>query len=390
MNLYLQHGYGKGQKIRALSAAGALRGVILSPGDEDDATLARTASDAKDLGLRVCVDPQTYVYSTAPKGVGRKHESHGIQFEDLHWSQAVTAITDQVERVGRMHDRVNPGGIKFAPTVLQASFDDVWTSTAFQLARTSASEWGQEWTVATLAIEDTALDTWRHIDEWLDVATTLEVRGFYILVGRKDTSYPPAAWSAERLANLLRMIYVLTELNEYEVCWGYADGEGLAGIAAGASAIASGWNYSLRQFKPSKWQPTDRKGGAAPNSRFYSSRLWSSVLSTAEADILHSSHLREKVFEPAELALIERRPLEEIGVLDAQLQFLESLSRQARSVAAVEGVSARLDKVQNSLGSALSLFGEIAEEGIPLTNRYEGRVRSLASAIERFRDAESL
>ncbi|MCK8468738.1 hypothetical protein M0722_16200 [Microbacterium sp. KSW4-16] len=390
MNLYLQHGYGKGQKIQTLSAAGALRGVILSPGDEDAATLSRTAIEAKELGLRVCVDPQTYVYSTAPKGVGRKHESHGIQFDDLHWSQAVGAITDQVARVGRMHDLINPGGLKFAPTVLQASFDDVWTSTAFQLARTSASEWGKEQTIATLAIEDTALDTWRQVDEWLDVATTLEVRGFYILVGRKDTSYPPAAWSTERLANLLRMIYVLSELNEYEVCWGYADGEGIAGIAAGASAIASGWNYSLRQFKPSKWQPTDRKGGAAPNSRFYLSRLWSPVLATAEADNLYASDLRESVFSPADQAFLATRPLEDMGVLDSQLQYLQSLSRQGSKVAAIDGVAGRLDAVQGAIDAALNLFSQIGQEGIPLAPRYEGRVRSLSTAIELFREAESL
>ncbi|WP_341946211.1 hypothetical protein [Microbacterium sp. LWH11-1.2] len=390
MNLYLQHGYGKGNKIQSLTSSGALRGVILSPGDEDAASLARTASEAKRLGLRVCVDPQTYVYSTAPRGVGRKHESHGIQFDDLHWSQPVSAIIQQVARVGEMHDRVNPGGVKFAPTVVQASFDDVWTSTAFQLARTAASEWGKDRTVATLAIEDTALDTWRQIDEWLDVATTLEVRGFYILVGRKDTSYPPAAWASERLANLLRMIYVLTELNEYEVCWGYADGEGLAGLAAGASALGAGWNYSLRQFKPSKWQPTDRKGGVAPNARFYMERLWSPILASAEADNLYDSDLQDQVFTPEELQLITGRSFDEIGVVDAQLQFLTGLSRQAQLITGIDGVAQRLDYVQSSLSAAEELFGAIDNEGIPMSGRYRGRVRALASGIERFRGAESL
>lgn len=390
MNLYLQHGYGKGQKMQALAATGAIRGIILSPGDEDSTALARTAQDARALGLRVCVDPQTYVYSTAPKGVGRKHESHGIQFEDLHWSQEVSAITRQVAQVQEMHDRVNPGGLKFAPTVLQTSFDDVWTSTAFQLARTAAAEWGKEQTIATLAIEDTALETWRQVDEWLDVATTLEVRGFYILVGRKDTSYPPAAWSADRLANLLRMIYVLSELNDYEVCWGYADGEGLVGLAAGASALGAGWNYSLRQFKPTKWQPSDRKGGAQPNTRYYLERLWSPVLATAEADNLYDSDLRERVFTLRELAEIETRSLENFGLVDAQLQYLTGLSKQASAIASRGGVVDRLDYVQGTLSSASSLFGDIDAEGIPMTGRYSGRIRALELAVERFREAESL
>lgn len=390
MNLYLQHGYGKGQKMHALASAGAIRGVILSPGDEDATSLARTASDARELGLRVCIDPQTYVYSTAPRGVGRKHDTHGIQFDELHWSQEVSAIGRQVASVGAMHDRVNPGGLKFAPTVLQSSFDDVWTSTAFQLARTAAAEWGRANTIATLAIEDTALDTWRQVDEWLDVATTLDVRGFYLLVGRKDTSYPPVAWPAERLANLLRMIYVLSELNEYEVYWGYADGEGLVGLAAGASAIGAGWNYSLRQFKPSKWQPSDKKGGAAPNTRFYLERLWSPILATAEADSLYDSDLRDHAFTQSNLASLQRKGLDEISLVDAQLQFLGGLSRQAQAITGLAGTSARLDYVQTSLRKATDLFRQIELSGIPMTARYLGRVRALESAIERFRGAESL
>lgn len=390
MNLYLQHGYGKGQKMQRLASLGAIRGVILSPGDEDATALARTAEDARDLGLRVCVDPQTYVYSTAPKGIGRKHDTHGIQFDELHWSQEVSAIGRQVASVGAMHDRVNPGGLKFAPTVVQTSFDDVWTSTAFQLARTAAAEWGRSQTIATLAIEDTALDTWRQVDEWLDVATTLDVRGFYILVGRKDTSYPPVAWPTERLANLLRMIYVLSELNEYEVCWGYADGEGLVGLAAGASAIGAGWNYSLRQFKPSKWQPTDKKGGAAPNTRFYLERLWSPILATAEADNLYQSDLVERVFSHAEREQLEGNALSDLGLVDAQIQYLEGLSRQAQAINRLDRISSRLDHVQTSLNTATDLFGEIDSAGIPMTSRYLGRVRALESAIERFRGAESL
>ncbi|TGY33282.1 hypothetical protein E5344_14640 [Microbacterium laevaniformans] len=280
--------------------------------------------------------------------------------------------------------------MKFAPTVLQSSFDDVWTSTAFQLARTAAAEWGRANTIATLAIEDTALDTWRQVDEWLDVATTLDVRGFYVLVGRKDTSYPPVAWPTERLANLLRMIYVLSELNEYEVCWGYADGEGLVGLAAGASAIGAGWSYSLRQFKPSKWQPSDKKGGAQPNTRFYIDRLWSPILATAEADNLYESSLRDRIFTELELAQLDRKKLDEIGLVDAQLQFLEGLSRQAQAVGAISGTSDRLNYVQASLRYAAEAFRQIETSGIPMPSRYLGRVRALESAIERFRGAENL
>ncbi|WP_279367717.1 hypothetical protein [Microbacterium testaceum] len=390
MSLYLQHGYGKGRKITLLAASNAIDGVILSPADEDSNVLSRTVGEARELGLQVRVDPQTYIYSMSPKGVGRKHDSHEVRFDDLHWSQEVSAIGRQIARVGAMHDAVNPGAPKFAPTVLQTSLDDVWTSTAFQLARTSAAEWGRENTIATLAIEDTALDTWRQVDEWLDVATTLEVRGFYILVGRKDTSYPPVAWPTERLANLLRMIYVLSELNDYEVMWGYADSEGILGLAAGASAFAAGWNYSLRQFKPSKWQPSDRKGGAPPNNRFYVRKLWSPLLSTSETDNLYHSRMREQVFTQAELRFIDQKPLENLGLVDAQLQYLQNIASQARIVLGKGPTPNRLDYLGVALSNANEHLRSIEQEGIPLSARYRGRIQSLGSAIARFREAENL
>lgn len=391
MNLYLQHGYGKASKMNDLAAAGALRGVILSPGDEGASTLARTAADARRLGLRVYVDPQTYVYSTRPKGLGRKHEEHGIQFDELHWSQDVNSLMRQIHAVGKLHQSINPHGGWIAPTVMQNSLEDVWTSTAFQLARTASSEWGKERTIATLAIDESALDTWRHVDEWLDVATTLEVRGFYILVGRSNATYPPVAWSAERLANLLRLIYVLTQLNDYEVCWGYSDSEGLLGISAGASALAAGWNYSLRQFKPSKWQPTERKGGGAqPIPRFYVQQLWSPILAVGEAENIRASALTERVLTSTEIAQIDARPGESFGVLDAQMQYLCGLSHQASRVAEHQGVGARLDFVQGALRKATERFAEIDAAGIPLERRYSGRVRAMAEAVGRFRGAESV
>ncbi|WP_146076872.1 hypothetical protein [Rathayibacter sp. AY1A5] len=390
MNLYLQHGYGKGQKLSTLASSGSLRGVILSPADEEYGSLERTVLDARSRGLRVYIDPQAYVYSTTPRGLGRKHESHDIQFDDLHWSQGVDAIIDQIARVGAMHEKLNPDGVRIAPTVLQASFDDVWTPTAFQLARTASSEWGRDKTVATLAIDEGALDTWRQVDTWLDVATTLDVRGFYVLVGRSDAGYPPAPWSSERLANLLRLIYVLSELNGYEVCWGYSDGEGLAGLAAGASALAAGWNYSLRQFKPSKWQPVERKGGAQPNVRFYAQRLWSPLLAAVEADSLYSSELRDRVFTAQDQEYIRSQPLTEMGVVDAQLQYLRSLSQQASLVASAGGVSEKLDYVESSLLEAEGSFASIERLGIPLTRRYSSRVAAILESIRTFRAAESL
>jgi hypothetical protein len=389
MSFYLQHGYGKSQKIQTLQASGHLAGVTLSAADEDVSNLAATADLCRSLGLAVRIDPQTYVYTTAPKGSGKHHESHGVDFASIHWSQDAKATAHQVDAIGRLNARINPGGDWIAPSVLQSSFADVWTPVALQLARTASDAWGPDRTIATLVIDEAALETWSAIDDWLDVATTLEVKGFYILVGRSNTSYPPVAWSQERLSNMLRLIYNLSELNGYEVSWGYSDSEGLLGIAAGATGMSSGWSYTLRQFNPSKWQPKDSAGGRAPVVRYNLNSLWSSLRVDTEASRLFSSSLRDRVFTPKQLEAVNVQPLTTLTRAEAQEQHLGVLAARADSLGKKK-LTERLEQVTSSLESALSLMADIDESKILLESRYRPRVESLLGSLERFRKSEGL
>lgn len=390
MSLYIQHGYGKSDKITTLAATGSVRGLLLSPADEDVSVLRRTADDARNAGLRVYIDPQTYIYSTSPRGLGRNHDAHGIQFDDLHWSQDPRELADQVAKIGLMHEQISPGAVKIAPTVLQTSFEDVWTSTAFQLARSAAASWGRDKTIATLAIEESALSTWQQVDAWLDVATTLDVRGFYILVVRQDTKYPTGAWPVDRLANLMRLVYTLSELNGYEVCWGYSDSDGLMGLAAGASALATGWSYSLRQFRPSKWQPSESKFARQATPRFYARSLWTPLLAEAEAANILESSLGESVFTVAEREAAVAAPLGQTSGVAAQLQHIASLAAQAKELSSLKEIPDRLDKVEGDLAEAARLLAEVEARRIPVSSRYGSRIASLREAMVRFRAAESL
>jgi hypothetical protein len=389
MSFYLQHGYGKSQKIQALKADGHLSGVTLSAADEDESNLAATAELCRSLEVRVRIDPQTYVYTTAPKGLGKHHASHGIDFASIHWSQDAKATASQVDAIGRLNRRCNPGGDWIAPSVLQSSFTDVWTPVALQLARTASDSWGPDRTIATLVIDEAALETWSAIDDWLDVATTLEVKGFYILVGRANTSYPPVAWSHERLSNMLRLIYNLSELNGYEVTWGYSDSEGVLGIAAGAAAMSSGWSYTLRQFNPSKWQPKDAAGGRAPVIRYNVSRMWSPLRVDTEATRLYNSALRDEVFTKKQLVNLAAKPLGTITRADAQEQHLKVLANRADFVAAKK-LPQRLEWVTDSLEGALELMAKVDESRIILESRYRPRAEALLSSLARFRKSEGL
>ena len=99
MTYWLQHGFGKAQKISTVAADGNMMGAILSAADEDPQSLFQTAQAIRDLGLQVLVDTQAYLYSSTPQGVARFHQPNGVSFPALHWSQDATATQTQLAAV---------------------------------------------------------------------------------------------------------------------------------------------------------------------------------------------------------------------------------------------------------------------------------------------------
>jgi len=341
MSLYIQHGYGKANRITTLAAEPGTEGVILSPGDEDVVALADTGRQAGNAKLSVLLDPQTYIYSLSPAGAARKHADHDLDFGRVHWSQDAGAVAGQVQRVEEANTAVGISGLKIAPTCLQSTFADVWTPLALQYARTASAAWGSSNTLATLAIDEAALSDWRAIADWLDVATTVDVAGFYLLVARQRGGYPQLPWEPSRLTNLLRLIYNLSVVNEYTVIWGYSDIDGLLGLGAGANGIGSGWHYTLRSFTPGKWQPSTSTGGRPPAARVYLSRLWAPVRAEVEAASLYRSRFRDELFSPTLIQRFADRDFSTWTRSEAQEHHLSMLSRVGSRVSGEATVSDR-------------------------------------------------
>jgi hypothetical protein len=389
MTFYVQHGYGKGQKLPAVLTGGHLGGVILSPGDEDAANLADTARFCRDNTLDVLIDPQTYLYSTQPSGRGRNHEAHELAFDGLSWAQDAQSVATHIDRIGRLNDALNPSGRWIAPGPLQHSFADLWTPLSVQFARTASQAWGPDRTIATLVVDEAGLSEWSAIERWLDVVTSLPIRGFYILVSRPSTAYPSTPWAPAKLANLLRLIHALSELNEFEVVWGYSDLEGLLGLAAGASTIATGWSYTLRQFSSSKWM-SPSTGGRAPAVRTHLQRLWSLPRAETETALLFASDQREAIFTAAEIARYDSTPFDALGRVEAQVDHMNSLASRAAWLGSEPDVSTRVSTVGFSLDGAIALWDSIRDTGLLPDPSYRNRVVAYRDALTLFSDQVAL
>lgn len=390
MTLYVQHGYGKGDKISRLLDASLASGVILSPADEREDKLLETARAASDRGAVVLLDPQLYV-ATIPNGVARCHEDNSLNYAGVRWSADTDLIDQHVEQVVALNRRVGTNAV-VSPAPLQTAFLDTWASVALQYARATVRV-STAPTYVSITIDEAALADWNAISHWLNEVTTLDCEGFYIIVARRDRPYPQL-WDPALLMNLLRLVYRLGVLNRYSVVLGYTDVAGLLALAAGATAFGTGWFYSLRNFTTGKWVP--KGGGAPPSPRLLSRGLLSPLEGLAEASPIARSSLGDFAFPDDDL----RRRLaadEQIPVGEARLQHLEEMGRlvselhnDAGPPASGRDVLGRTNDLFARLDEGLGALNEAERLGLPLGTGYRAALSNLQTALGGFLDAEAL
>lgn len=384
-SFWVQHGYGKSDKIDLLIADSLVDGVILSPTDEEPGALAATVASLETVSK--LMDPQTYVYSI-PDGSARCHAAHGLEAVGLNWGMAASEVESLVASVIAANDNVGIDDV-VAPTCLQRSFGDVWTSLSLQMARTTlAMASGGRRVYVSVVIEEGALDTWADVETWLNVITQLDAHGFYVVVARTSQSSYPAPWVASRLRNFLRLIYSLSELNGYDVVVGYGDVEGTLSVGVGARGSASGWYYSLRAFSEGKWRPS--KGGRQANPRTFASGLMTPILAVGEADSAVRSSVATDVFpDPSLRQTLERDP-QGWALSDSWVQHMREVADLTNRVGDTSRIDQRLNDLEEQIRLARARLGVLDAEGVPISSSYGPRLRAMADALAAFRGDESI
>jgi hypothetical protein len=386
VSFWLQHGHGKGDRITQLAGRGALDGVILSPAHEGAVALARTADEVRRAGISVVLDPQTYVYSITGASAS-EHADHGLEFPAIRWSIDPASIESHVQAALGANETLGTTGPFIAPSVLQRGFGDLWTVLALQYARVAERLAAGRETYASLVVEDAALGDWGRIEEWLDVATTLQVAGFYVVVARDATTYP-TAWEGQRVANLMRLTYRLSELNGYRILLGYADFDGLCVVAAGAAGIASGWHYSLRLFRSDRWVPGGF--GRNPIPRVTSRTLLTPIAARGETEQLLRSALANAVIPEANIRTFLAGGVGRWTNAHAHMHHLLEISAAVRQLDGTASVADRIAALDVAVANARALLGRVQAARITLAASYRPRLEAMASAIDLFRRAESV
>jgi hypothetical protein len=369
MPVYAQHGYGKTDKVELGLQQGSLGGVILSPRDEKPTKLAAFVEDLQTAfeGVTVLFDPQFYASTISPVKDGNLPEYP--YYQSVLTRARFVSPADLQQYVGQTLNYEMTLGLDrlVSPTIMFSDFSDPWSQIALSLAQQSIATHGQladpPPLLLSLVMDETALRNGDALNEFLDIITAWDVEGFYIVVRRTDRGYP--AYCEEIvLRNQMYLAYVLAEMNNFEVVFGYTDVLGVLLHAVGVAATGTGWHNSLRQFSLSRFQPST--GGSPPRPRYTSQTLLNSILVVPElAGIQTVGQMGNVLSGTAYDGVMVGNPANATWPpATSCLHHWEVLSDLVEDIASYATVSEKLDRVDELIVQGVATYGLLRNAGV--------------------------
>ncbi len=390
MSIYAQHGYGKSTKIDEGLKKGYINGVIFSPRDEKPdniKTYLETLSrDYKDIDL--LFDPQVYASTLHAPRDGYLPEypyyKNNLSRKDLRFSE----ISQIVEKTLNYQSSLNLTKI-ISPTISFSSFQDVWSEISNNLAEESINQYEKANfstpLLISLIIDEEAFKDKSYMDEFLDIVTTYEAKGFYLIINRKHPQYSPQ-FEDQKLNNIMYFIYSLRIINEFEIIAGYTDLVGILFHALDVSSTACGWFNGLRQFTFDRFLPST--GGKRPNPRYTSLPLLNTIQLRPDLHTIFENNYLNEVLSGSSFDHIISTKTGNFDIWsmnDCILQHWESLSEIAKRIKKIDDFYDRLDYIQKMIKDSSSLYDKLKLKNIGI-NLNQLHLEQWKNAITGFKD----
>jgi hypothetical protein len=392
MGIYAQHGHGKSDKVEVALRQGTISGVILSPKDESPTNITNYIGGLRrEFGTRVSVlfDPQFYATVNGSR-LGNLPDYPYFR-PGLTRSNFIAPgdITQYVN--GTLNYQLNLGVDRLiSPAVLVSDLRDPWSQISLSMALEAIAfrsrQVGAPELLLSLILDENAFRGKEALDEILDIVTAWDVKGFYIVVRRNDTSYQ-AAFDPDVLGNILYLVHVLSNLNDFELVFGYSDLCGVLLQAVGATVTSTGWHNSLRQFSMNRFLPST--GGRTPRPRYTSSSLLNSILILPELQAIQRIGSLSQVISGSFYDGVMRggNPTNAPWPLSVStLHHWEVLSRTCSEILSSGSIQQRLDALESRVRQAIALYTLLEQGGAVFEQATgQGQLQTWLRALRSFR-----
>jgi len=184
MGLYIQHGYGKSDKIETAISENVVHGIILSPRDEKidkmEEFVETLLNDYENLDI--LFDPQFYASPIIPLNAEKLME-YPYFVSNLTRKEFSTPSTMKSYVINTLQYQKDLGLSNLvSPTIMVDDFNGPWSQIALGMAFESLDNVDDENLYVSLCIDQNVLRNEDALDEYLDMLSTLDVHGFYITV----------------------------------------------------------------------------------------------------------------------------------------------------------------------------------------------------------------
>lgn len=362
MSLYVQHAYGKSDKIDNGIKDGNISGIILSPKAETPQNLEMYIKNTDD-DVEVLLDPQFYLSAFEGDISIGKLDKYNF-YPDYTVNKKALSMPKNIHKI--VEDNVNyqrQCGLKtiVAPNIFFDSFDSRMSQIALSLANEAIEYCGQEDLLVSICVNETAFKNFDDVKDFLDIISLFNVSGFYIIIER-NLSKNPSLIESDTMANILYFLYNLSSINMYRVLLGYSDYIGVSLYVAGIEAIATGWYENSRKFDRENFYP--KSAMRRPNKRYYSNKLFNSLLLVPEIQMIQEKNLLGKILSDTRYDAYMYNDLSGGQWTDSIscLERWESIKHILNAIDAQGDVISRIIYMKEKVSQAMDIYNLLPEQ----------------------------
>lgn len=381
MKLLAQDGHNAGQKISNAIEAGFIDGAIVVAKCHDKDAVANFITNNLDPAHHVVLfDPEFYAASLPDADNLGKLETHDYFKANLTKSDLKPkSVIEFAEKT--IQSQLDYGLQKFiSPTVIIEGFNSFSSGQAYNmyLASIDACDEPEENLYLSLVATHPSFSKKNEIEAFLNDITTLDVKGFYVVVDR-SSAYSTIWNNPQELAGLLLLVNVLATAG-YEVHVGYTDASGLLSLAAGASSIATGWFKNQRIFKHSRYYSS---GGRNPKQAYFSSKLLNFTIVEDELNQIVTLGLSDQVMSGVE------GDEELISTIDdpawnQNAQLMNYWSALKSVINELDAASDKMNFMESKVDAAIATYRHLATSGVTFDTE------TGITQVERYKEAISI
>lgn len=368
MTVFIQHSYGKSDKIVNSIKKDLTSGVIFSPkGESSPIKMRETIREYSEMGIKTYFDPhfQLGFIENCPDS---KIKDYSYYKSNLKYKDFVSPkmLLQHVNSCLDFQKDLSVSGL-ISPTCIIENFDDKWCGVAMQMAQGSL-EYVNENNVSelyvTFVISDNAfLGSKDSLDDFITTITSFDnLDKIYLIINKSLDAYSQQMES-EKLQNILYLIYSLSIWNNIKIICGYSDIIGLMYLSSGAEVITTGWSQKSRFFCRGNYK--EMHGGSLPKPRYMSLPLLNSINITPELDQIKTFGLLDRVLSGTEYDnLIIQTPVAENWAQVSFYHHINSLNICSEKLLSYE-VDKRIEIIQTNIEKAIKLYNELKAIGVP-------------------------